>query len=479
MTDNKILSSLIYKFIERIGYQGISLLVSIILARILGPSVYGTIAILLVFTTFAQVFVQCGLNYALVQRKEVTSISYTSVFYMTMLIACVLYIILYISAPVIASYYNNEALSLYLRVLSIILFPSAYNSIQNAIITRNLQFKKLLISNIIAIVLSSVLSIPLAFCGLGIWTLIAQQILINFISCIILSLMVDWKPSLDFDKNEARFLFNFGWKLLLGQLLVTVYEECTTIIIGKNYSSSVVGYYNKGSQFPKLLAVNINSSIQSVIFPVLSKEQESLSNVDTIVKKALNLSSFVISPILIGLLIVSPPFIEILLGNEWIPCVQYLQLMCLFYIFQPIATAYVQAIMAVGRANLAMWLSIIKALLGVLSVVITSIIFNDVVYIVFVLLFNQLLYTVALAISYAMVFKNNILNHLWKIIPNWGLTVIMAIPVFGVSAFISNPWLLLIVQVGLGIIIYVFTAAIFQASGYRYLMNLAHRYLSK
>ena len=472
---NKIISSLLYKFLERIGYQGVSFIIGIILARVLGPEVYGTIAILLVFITFAQVFVQSGLNYALIQKKEVNEESFSTVFYISMIVVVILYLVLFFTSPFIAKLYKDESLCLFLRVLSLVLFPAAYNSIQNAIIVRDLQFKYQLVSNLIAIVSSGLLSILLAYFGLGVWVLVIQQIAIQVFSCFAMMIFVKWRPKFCFNKNEALRLGRYGSKLLASQLFVTFYEECTTLVIGRYYPQEIVGYYNRGAQFPKLIAVNINSAIQSVIFPVLSKEQEQHHVIQKIVLRAIDYSTYIITPLLAGLAVVAPSLVTILLGSEWAGCVPYLQLMCLFYIVQPIGTEYIQAIMAIGRTGVSMILGIIKSLFGFSAILIASIVSIDVLSIVIAIVINQFLYTISCGVVFAILFHCSLRDHCLVIIKNLLLSIAMYYCLNLLSLMIIQPFSLLCLQVFAGIILYFLFSRVLKPSPFMEVLAFLRR----
>ena len=275
MNENRqIVTSLIYKFIERIGYQGISFVIQIILARMLDPTDYGVLTMLTVFINISQVFVQSGLNTALIQKQNVDELDYSSVFYVSLGIAILLYGILYVCAPWIADFYRMEELESVLRVLALILLPGALNSIQNAKIAREMKFKKLMYSSMGAAVISGIVGIIFAAADFGTWALVAQQIVNQISICIILLGVLKWRPHLLFSLERVKVLFSFGWKLLCSGLIDTIYNNLQSLVIGKKYNSETLGYYNRGKQFPQLIVENINGSIQSVMLPALSKRQE-------------------------------------------------------------------------------------------------------------------------------------------------------------------------------------------------------------
>jgi teichuronic acid exporter len=269
-----VLSSLLWKLMERGGTQGIQFVVQVILARMLLPEDYGVIALVVIFTSIAGVFIQSGLNTALIQKKDVDEADFSSVFYLCLFIACLIYITLFLTAPFIATFYGIPQITLVFRVLSITLFFGAFNSIQNAVVARNLQFKKLFFSSTGAILISGTAGIYMAYTGFGVWALVGQQISNQFLVTIILWFTVKWRPELLFSFSRVKKLFSFGWKLLASALIDTIYTDLRSLIIGKMYTPAMLGFYKRGQQFPSIIISNINGSIQSVMLPVLSSQQD-------------------------------------------------------------------------------------------------------------------------------------------------------------------------------------------------------------
>jgi teichuronic acid exporter len=277
---------------ERGGTQGIQFFVQIFLARLLLPEDYGIIALVVIFTSIAGVFVQSGLNTALIQKKDADEADFSSVFYLSLVLACLIYIVLFFAAPFIAAFYVIPEITPVIRVLSIILFFGAFNSIQNAVIARSLQFKKLFFSSTGAILISGTVGIYMAYTGFGVWALVGQQLTNQLFITLILWFTVKWRPQLLFSLVKVKGLFSFGWKLLVSALIDTVYRDLRSLIIGKMYNPAMLGFYNRGQQFPQLLITNINGSIQSVMLPVLSSQQDNRPRVKDIMRRAIVTSSF-------------------------------------------------------------------------------------------------------------------------------------------------------------------------------------------
>lgn len=366
------LSSFIWKFLERGGTQGIQFILQVFLARLLTPKDYGTVALITVFIAISTVFVQSGFNIALIQKKEIDEEDVSSVFYLSLFIAMVTYLILWIVAPIIANFYRTLELVLILRVMGLVLFLNVFNSIQEAIILRKLELKKLFCSSLGAVIISGILGITLAYKGYGVWALVYQQLMNQFSICIILWITVKWRPKLLFSIKKVKKLFSFGGKLLCSSLIDTTYRELVNLIIGRVYSPAMLGYYNRGDQFPKVIVSNFNGTIQSVIFPVLASVQHDKMRVKEIMRKAIMMSSYIIFPAMVGLIIISESMVRLVLTERWILCVPYLRVFCLSYALWPIHTANLQAINAIGRSDIFLKLEIIKKIIGISIILITS-----------------------------------------------------------------------------------------------------------
>ena len=264
---SNVIKSLIWKLLERIGTEGVQFLVQIFLARLLSPKDFGTIALVMVFISLGRVFVERGFNTALIQKKNPDNLDFSSVFYISFFLSVLLYFVIYIATPYIADFYGDDKLISILRVLSLTLLLGSINSIQYAYISKNMLFKKLFTSSFVAIVVSGTLGIAAAYMGAGVWALVIQQLSNQLIVMVILWFTLKWRPILAFSIERVKTLFSFGWKLLASSILNTLYLDIRTLIIGRLYSPSILGYYNRGEQFPRIIVINIDGAVQSVMLP--------------------------------------------------------------------------------------------------------------------------------------------------------------------------------------------------------------------
>lgn len=464
----KVISSLFWKLMERGGTQGVQFVVQIVLARILVPDDYGMIAIITVFIMIANVFIQSGFSTALIQKKDTDEVDLSSVFYLSIFVAFLLYIILFFTAPIIAAFYEIPLLIPVLRILTITLLFGAFNSLQNAVIARKMQFRKLFFSSLGAVLISGTAGIVLAYRGYGVWALVAQQIVNQLLITLILWFTVKWRPKLLFSIKRLKGLFSYGWKLLVSSLIDTLYMNLRNLIIGKLYNPDILGFYNRGDQFPSIIVSNINGSIQSVLLPALASQQENKLRVKDMVRRSIVTSSFILFPIMFGLAVIAEPLVKILLTYKWLPCVPYLQIFCACYALWPIHTANLQAINALGRSDIFLKLEIIKKALGLIILGVT--IFYGSYAIAVGLLVSGIISTFINAYP-NLKLLNYSYKEQWKdIMPSLLLSLVMASMVYTIEWFSMPVWLTLLIQICLGVLIYLGLVMIFKLECFTYLM---------
>lgn len=357
---NKIARGLFWKLMERFGVQGIQFVLQIILARILSPEHYGTLSMMIVFTTLANVFVQSGFNTALIQNKDVTEEDYSSVFWLSLGIAGMLYGVIFLSAPAIAAFYRMPDLIAPLRVLALTLFPGALNSVQLAKISREMDFKKVFYGNISGIILAGIAGIAIAKLGGGLWALVVQNLLNITVACCVMFFSSRWRPRFVFNFRRVAELFRFGWKLLVASLLDTLQQSLSGLVIGRKYDSGTLGYFNRGLQFPQFVINAISGAMQSVLLPAMSEKQDDRQQVKMLMKNSITMSTYIIFPMMAGLAAVSTPLIRLLLTEKWLPAVPYMQINCFAFAFYSVHVCNLQAVNAMGRSDLFLKMEIVK-----------------------------------------------------------------------------------------------------------------------
>ena len=472
-----IINSLVWKLLERGGVQGVQFVISIILARLLVPEDYGLIALISIFILISNVFIQRGFNAALIQKKEADHLDFSSVFYLSLFVAVLLYLLLFFTAPLIARFYDAPQLIPILRVFAITLIVGAVNSIQNAYLAREMQFRKLFFSSLSGVIVAGAIGLWMAYTGYGVWALVAQQLINAIIITLVLWFTVKWRPKREFSWTRLKGLFSYGWKLLVATLIDTLYVNIYGLIIGKLYSKAVLGYYNRGQQFPNLIVSNINGSIQAVMLPALSSEQEDRERVKNMVRRSIVTSSYVIFPMMIGLAAVAEPLVRIMLTDKWLPSVPYLQIFCISYALWPIHTANLQAINALGRSDIFLKLEVIKKIIGV------AILAATVPFGVYAMAWGVFGSNVISAVINAYP-NRKLLNYKIKeqvkdLLPSLLLSLSMGGAVYCLQLIGLTPWLTLIVQVVAGVAIYVLLSKLFKVESLTYLIDTFRETLNR
>ena len=466
----KVFSNFIWRFAERCGAQLVTFIVSIVLARILTPSDYGTIALVTVFTTILQVFIDSGLSTALIQKKDADDLDFSSVFYFNFVICIILYLIMFVSAPFIADFYKDSSLVSIVRVISLTLVISGVKGVQQSYVSRHMLFKRFFFSTLGGTIFSAVLGIIMAYAGFGVWAIVFQQLSNNAIDTLILWITVKWRPIKKFSWSRLKNLLSFGWKMLASSLLDTVYNNLRNMIIGKLYTSADLAFYNQGDKFPKLIVTNINTSIDSVLLPTMSNEQDNHVRVKDMTRRAIKISTYIMAPLMIGLAFCAKPIVQIVLTDKWLPCVPYLQVFCISYLFWPIHTANLNAIKAMGRSDLFLKLEVIKKFIGMILLLITMNI--SVMAMAYSLLISGLISQVINSWPNRYLLKYSYIDQIKDILPNIVMALIMGVFVYFINYLNLSVLVSLMIQIILGGIIYLVLSIFTKNDSFTYLINI-------
>lgn len=457
---NRVVSNFIWKFLERWGAQGVTFIVSIVLARILNPEVYGILAIVTVFTTLLQVFIDSGLGTALIQKEDADDLDFSTVFWFNVIACFLLYILIFLCAPFIAAFYKMPELVQMVRILGTTIIISGVKGIQQSYVAKNLMFKKFFFSTLGGTIGAAILGIILAYNGFGAWALIAQYLFNNLIDTIILWLTVKWRPKKIFSFKRFKVLFGYGWKLLVSSLIDTLYSNIRTLIIGKVYTSSELAYYEKGIQFPRVAVENINSSLNSVLLPVLAQKQRDIDAVKSASRRVIRTSSFLIWPMMMGLFAVADNFIVIILTEKWLPCVIFLRVLCFNQVLQPLQTTNLSVIKALGKSDLHLKLEIIKKTIAITLVICSSFVsvkaiaISSVIYAVIASIINS--YPNKKLIQYGY------FEQIRDVLPYAMLSMVMGLVVWIINFINMGNGVKLVVQIIVGIIFYIVGAYVFK-----------------
>ena len=477
----KAVSGLLWLLGEKVGAQLISLIVQIILMRILLPEEFATVALTTVFINICNVFVTTGFGTALVQKKDSDELDFSSVFYTTFGLSIILYLGLFFAAPYIAQWLDTPILSDILRVIGIQLPISAFATVQNAYVSKNLLFKKFFWSTLLGTLISAVIGIVMAYIGCGVWAIVAQHLSNFVIDRLVLFITLRWYPKWMFSWKRVKPLFKYGWKLTGASLLDVGYNELRTIVIGTKYTKNDLAFYNKGKTYPGLIAENINTPINGALFPVISKVQDDRARVKQMVRRAITASCYLIIPCLMGLACIAPVFVPLLFTAKWLGAIPYLQIMCFVYAFHPIHTANLQAIKAVGRSDLFLVLETIKKVAGIAILLATM--WFGVIWIAVGAAVSSILSLVINSFPNRKLLNYSIFEQVKDILPYLGLSVLMGAPVYAMNyLYLSLGWnmyLVLAMQIVIGVALYVGLSMLFKLEIFKYLLNTIKEFLHK
>ena len=464
--NNEITSSIAWSFLERFSSQGISVIISIILARIILPEEYGIVAAVTIFTNIATVFVTGGFSSALIQNKNADDLDYSSMFFFNIVFSVFLFGIVFVSAPflvrIMNENYDYELLTLVLRLLGIGVVFASFNSFYRAKLMKEMKFKVIFIVSIIGASISAMVGVTMAFLGYGVWALVAQNLVSYFFNGVLFVCLSKWKPKIQFSFTRLKPMLVYGSKLVASSLLTTLYSDVNSLVVGNQYDTEDLAYYSKGVSYPKLIVANILSAINTALFPAMVKmqTQQELRNC---VQRFNKFSTFLICPLMFGFAAIAPSFISLLLTDKWAPCVIFLQLSCLNYVLQPLGLANLQYWKASGRATLYLVADIVKKVVGLVFLAVALFVFASVESIIIA----EVLATIVGVIINVMPSKKFINYSLWQQIKDVGahflLSLVMFLCVWGVGyIWKGSLWIVLPMQILLGMMLYIGGAKMFK-----------------
>lgn len=467
---NKAFSNMLWRFMERIGAQAVAFVVEIILARLIVPEAFGIIALVTVFINILQVFVDSGMGNALIQKKNADDLDFSSVFYFNMAMCLVLYGLMFIAAPFIADFYNMPDLTPIVRVLSLMLVVSGVRNIQQAYVSRHLMFKRFFYATLGGTVLAAVIGIGMAYKGFGVWAVVAQQLCRATSAAVILWLTVKWRPKLMFSFYRLKGLFSYGWKLLVSGLIDSAYNNLRKLIIGKIYTASDLSFYDRASYFPRFIVGNINTSIDSVLLPTMSAEQDDKSRVRAMTRRAIKTSTYLMMPCMVGLAVCAEPVVRLILTEKWLPCVPFLRIFSFTYAFYPIHTANLNAIKALGRSDLFLKLEIIKKIVGLTAILSTM--WISVLAMAYSALVTSILFQIINSWPNRKLLDYKYGDQFKDMLPQILLSLGIGAVVYCVTFLGLNDILTLLIQIPLGGALYIAGSKLFKIDSFEYLFSI-------
>lgn len=468
-----------WTFLERVSTQVVSFAVSVVLARLLIPEDYAPVSIVAIFFAFCNLFINGGLGTALMQKKNPEPEDYSTVLYATLILAAILYGLTFIAAPWIAVLYHTPQLVAILRVMSLSFFVNAFNSVFSSYAYSNLQFKKFFFSSFFGTALSAVVGITMAFCGFGAWALVAQEMTNCVFDTVILYLTTRLKLTTSFSLKRLRSLFQFGWKMFISSVISLIYEQINPIIIGIRFTPADLSFYSKGNSFPSLINNTVSETMASVLFPVMAKVQDNKEDVLNISRRYVKVASYVMFPIMVGLFAVADSFVSFLLTDKWLPAVPFIRIYCISYMFNILQVGNIQSIKAIGRSDVILFMEILKKSLYVfiigafvfLSPNAEIMAFSVNACAVVGLTINSLASRKLIGYTYQY--------QLSDFLPNLVISVIMGAAVMYVGRLQAAMVLVLMVQILIGVMVYVALSILTRNKNFYYLLEIIKSVLKR
>lgn len=468
-----------WKLAEQVGAQMVSFFVSIILARVLMPDDYVCVSVIAILSAFCAVFIDGGLSKSLIQKKDADIVDFSTVLYVSIGLAFIVYLVLYITAPFIAVLYDNSLLIPVIRVYSLVLFVGAFNTVQGAYISKHLQFKKYFLATLSGTIVSAIIGIYMAYHGYGPWALVAQQMINPIVDTIILYVTSSFRPKLCFSLNRIKVLWRFGIRVLGTSLVDMLYDNIRPLIVGVKFNSADLAFYQKGRSYPDIINSTLNSTLSSVLFPVMATAQDDFGQVKNITKRYISTASFMLFPALLGLAAVAPNLITWMITEKWANAVPYMQIFCINYMFQLLQTGNLQAINAVGRSDIVFKLAILKKSISFALLFFLVIFANSPLLLAGLGILTSLIAYIINTTANKRILKYGFWEQAKDIFPNLVTAFVMALVVWWIGKIRLPLFPLICIQIISGAICYILISLIIQNKALFYCIDTFKTYVKK
>lgn len=448
---NKTIKGVGWSAADAILGQGVTFIVGLVLARLLSPDEYGLIGICLIFTTVLNGIVDSGFSNALIRKKDVTEEDYNTMFMTNMVISIVLYVLLFISAPLVSDFFHREELTALVRVTGLVLFFNALSITQITILTKKIDFKTKTKASLASAIISGIIGIAMAFMGYGVWALVYQQLSKQFLYTICLWVLNRWWPKFTFYKESFKYMWGFGWKLLASGILNNVWNQLYQVVIGRCYTSSTLGHYTRANEYANVFSSNLTAIIQRVSYPVLAEIQDDKERMVQGYRKIIKVTMFVTAVCMISLGAVSEPLIYTLIGTKWHEAATYLPLICISMSLYPLHAINLNILQVLGRSDIFLYLEIIKKCIGLLPIVIG--VFCGIYYMLVVSIFTSIIGLYLNTWYTGKALNYNFWKQIKDITPSYITAFIIALSVYFLKFLPLPYYVVLIVQIIIGIVI--------------------------
>lgn len=473
----KTLKGTAWSFIDTFSSQGITFLVGLVLARLLTPEEYGLIGIIAIFIAVFNSIVDSGFSNALIRKTDAKDIDYNTVFITNLGLSILLFAAMYLAAPAIASFFNQPQLEPLSKVMASVVIINAFAIIQRTIFVKKIDFKTQTKVSLISSITSGVIGIVMAFTGFGVWTLVGQQISRQLLNTVFLWVFAKWYPSLQFSIQSFKELFGFGWKLLVSGLIETVWREIYQVVIGKYYTASALGQYTRAHQFASIFSSNLNAVVQRVSYPVLSSIQDDKERLKSAYKRVIKTTMLITFVLMLGLAAVARPMILVLVGEQWLPCVPFLQIICFSMMLYPLHALNLNMLQVQGRSDLFLRLEIIKKVIAIGPLMLG--IFIDIYWMLIGSVFTGLIAYYLNAYYSGPFLKYSIWEQVKDIMPSFLVALSTALPVYALSYLTVSPFILLPLQILVGAILLIVICESTENLEYKELKQIANSGMNK
>lgn len=474
---SKTIKGVSWSFIDSISGQGITFLIGLVLARLLTPEDYSLLGIIVIFISVFNTIVDSGFSNALIRKNDATDKDYNTVFVSNLVISIILCATLYLSASAIAAFFNRPPLTDLLKVMSFIIIINAFAIIQRTILMKRIDFKTQTKVSVISSVTSGTVGIGMALAGYGVWSLVGQQLSRQGLNTLLLWIYAKWYPGLQFSIESFKELFGFGWKILASCIIATIWNEIYQVVIGKCYAPATLGQYTRAQQFASIFSTNINTVIQRVSYPVLSAIQDDKVRLKVAYKRIIKISMLPTFVFMLGMAGCAKSMIQVLVGDQWLPAVPFLQIICFQMMLYPLHSLNLNMLQVEGRSDLFLKLEIIKKIIALVPVLLG--IFVGIYWMLIGSVFTGWIayylnsYYSGPAIGYST--KEQILD----ILPSFGIALFMCAVVYGMSYIPISPFILFPAQFLIGMAIAIALSKKFELPEYIEIEDLAKKAFAK
>lgn len=475
----RIATGLVWTYLERILAQGVSTLVTIILARLLTPAHYGVVSIVTIFITICDSLVVGGFSDTLIQKEDADDLDFSTLFWFVLVLGFAMYGLVFAAAPLVEMFFNTSMVAVTLRVMAIRLPINAINSIQSAYISKSMKYKYFFFATLIGTMFSAVVGIAMAYNGFGVWALVTQYLSNSIINTFVLWLTCGWRASFVFDFGRLKKLYTFGWKMQVSSLLSTIYSEIESICIGKKYTSVDLAYYEKGRQFPKLIMHNVQSSISKVMLPAFSHVKGDEIAMKEMAKKSIQMSTYVMFPMLIGLMGCANEFVIAVLTDKWQPAVPFLRLLAVYYLCEPLMALNKQIVIACGQAKKYLKMEIQKKIIGIVILGISLFAFDSVLAIAFATVVTQIIGLFIQSAPLKGLIQYPISEQIKDASIPLMFSLIMIVPIIILKRIVMNIWFKLCMQVFLGVAVYIGLSIAFKHKAFYSLLTMIKQIIKR